>query len=240
MFSLRSHADLESFFTSFVFGSFQTLPRPLQFEDVPKSKWSFWSKGKLPIRFCISGNTLSFIAELKALLICACIRFISESISWDNLTFISLDNISIDSASLFCLHGPFVSSMFLISFSWKILLYYVKTRSLNANLSGLSHFQALFLVSISNSELNIHVAVIGQNIHFARVSNLGFLSPSRMNESEYTRKNSKHSCNLYFKHLKFLQTNHTTIVCLTVRLEFKYPIGHDTQESGGSQFYKKL
>ena len=76
-----------------------------------------WTKSKLPITFSILGSTLSWIAELTALLICACITFISESLSWNNLAFILLDNIPKDPASPSWLVGPLLLSLFLIAFA---------------------------------------------------------------------------------------------------------------------------
>ena len=53
-------------FVNFVFGSFPTLPRPCSFKDEPVPV-PIWSEDKLPIMFCISEITMSFIAELMAL-----------------------------------------------------------------------------------------------------------------------------------------------------------------------------
>ena len=56
--------------------------------------------------------------NLIALWICVCVRFVWESISWDNLAAILNDNISKDSASPSGIAVQLLYSMFLIVFHW--------------------------------------------------------------------------------------------------------------------------
>ena len=74
-------------------------------------------KSKRSIMFCISGRTLSLIAELIALFIRDCTRSISECISRETPAFISSDNMLIDSENSPCLISSFLFSISLISFS---------------------------------------------------------------------------------------------------------------------------
>ena len=115
--SIRSYADLESFFVRFVFKPFSFSPRPWLFSGRPDSV-SLCLKGKVLIKFCISVITLSLIAELLDRLIWVCIMLIHESIFGESLIFISVDRISVDSNSLSCLGASFPGSLSLISFSW--------------------------------------------------------------------------------------------------------------------------
>ena len=101
--SLRSWADLVSFFVRFVFNPFSASPWLLA--DVPDSM-TLCPKGKVPIILCISGITMALIAE---------------SIPRESLIFISYDRSSIDSSSLSSLGASFPASISLISFSWNDL-----------------------------------------------------------------------------------------------------------------------
>ena len=115
VWSRRSHADLESFFVSFVF--FHIFPISSSFRD-ELGPTLCWTKVEFPIMFCISGIILSLIAEFIALLIWVCMKSIILSISLDILAFITPDKVLIDSISLPSPIGSFLLSMSLISFSW--------------------------------------------------------------------------------------------------------------------------
>ena len=128
MWSLRSQADLESFFVNFVFAFFHTFLIPSSSADVHGST-PCRPKGKFSTIFCISGIILSLIAELMALLICDCIRSIIASISRDILAFISPNSVLIDSTSLLSLTGSFLLSMSRFRSLGKNFLYSERTES---------------------------------------------------------------------------------------------------------------
>ena len=114
--SLRSRAHQESLLVNFVFTTFVSSLLSWILTDVPGSV-SLCPGDSEPIFFCISGITLSLIAELMALLIWEFIMFIRGIISWENLMFITFEKPSIDSNNLSCLGISFSALMFLILFS---------------------------------------------------------------------------------------------------------------------------
>ena len=99
MFSLRSQVNLETFFCKFYIGLLPNItePSPTQGRIRPNADLV---QRQISHYYCILGNTPSFIVELIAPLISVCISFINQSISWDNLAFNSLENISTDSSVL--------------------------------------------------------------------------------------------------------------------------------------------
>ena len=84
--SLRSKADLETFFVYFAIYPFGLSTRPRLLEDVTASV-SFCPKGKFLNNFCISGTKP--VAKGGIYLTWICVMFINESISNEVLEKIS-------------------------------------------------------------------------------------------------------------------------------------------------------